>query len=90
MIVTAFAVKVPVTNDFNAVDKATATVERYLYSPFRVLGTEYVKDEDHLRVIVAGAFRSGNTYDAQIRTEAQRDRFASGLYGTTNPETLEV
>jgi hypothetical protein len=89
MIVTAFAVKVPVRNEFNAVDKATTTVERYLYPPFRVLGTEYVEGEDFLRVVVAGAFRSGSTYD-EARTNAQRDRFASGLYGTTEPITQEV
>lgn len=93
MIVAVFAVKVPAPmGDFNSIDRATATVERYLYGPLQILGTEVVGDlmaprepgeAGKLRVVVAGAFR--NQSEAERRVQAQRDRFASGLYPTTEP-----
>lgn len=83
MIVATFAVKTKVGNDFGAIDKATATIERYLYRPFVVLGTEMV--DGLLQVVVAGAFPSGNTYTAEQLVQNQRDRFLSGLYPTTEP-----
>lgn len=82
-----FTVSTACPNDFTEIDRKTATIERYLYSPFYVTGTEW--QADVLRVHVAGRYKGIEPSRVDYLVQYQRDRFASGMFPTTEPEKQE-
>lgn len=84
-----FTVSTASRNDNVEVDRKTAEIERYLYSPFYVTGTEYDPSVGVLRVFVAGRYEGVEPSRVDYLVQYQRDRFASGMFPTTEPEKKE-
>lgn len=91
MIIVSFFVNVYPRNDesdYEAIDRLTWVAERYLYPPFVTLGAAIhdVGYARQVRIAVAGLFP--DRAQAERRTQAQQDRFSSGLYATSEPTYL--
>lgn len=82
-----FTVSTACPNDFKEIDRKTAEIERYLYSPFYVLGTEW--EGDVLRVHVKARYEGIEPSRVDYLVQYQRDRFASGMFPTTEPVKKE-
>jgi hypothetical protein len=77
-----FEVYVPVTKADGTSARAEEIVTRYLYSPSRVMGVAL--SEDFERFIVQVETTLYEPYGRSC-VQDQRDRLASGLYGTSDP-----
>jgi len=82
-----FTVSTACPDVFEEIDRKTATIERYLYSPYSVTGTE--AQGGVLRVFVSGRYEGIERSRVDYLVQYQRDRFASGMFPTTEPVVKE-
>lgn len=70
------------------IDRKTAEIERYLYSPFSVLSTEW--SHGVLSVYIKGRYEGVDPDRVNYLVQYQRDRFASGMFPTSQPLVQET
>jgi hypothetical protein len=80
-----FSVGVPVDHANRETARAREIIARYLYGGAEILGDVEVNDD--LTLFTATVVTLGYQTGAELarRVQTQRDRFASGLYPTTDP-----
>jgi len=85
-IVATFDVRIGARTEAD-IDRGTAIVERYLYEPLHITGTEWDGGLGLLTLHVQGTYDDLDT--AIYRVNSQRDRLSSGLYASTEPAFSE-